>query len=110
MDIVDAQIHLWQAKTPDRPWPPGRAHEAQKPYPMSKETVLFQMDLAGVRRAVLAPPSWKGDRLLLFACAFFPLWLPAELWRSAAQFIPTRNACRSPRRPKRLASLSPLIF
>ena len=62
MDIVDAQIHMWQAEAPDRPWPPGRAAEAQKPYPISKETVLFQMDLAGVRRAVLVPPSWEGDR------------------------------------------------
>ncbi len=62
MDIVDAQIHLWQAEAPDRPWPPGRAHEAQKPYPISKETLLFQMDLAGVRRAILVPPSWEGDR------------------------------------------------
>ena len=62
MDIVDAQIHLWQAEAPDRPWPPGRAHEAQKPYPIGKETLLFQMDLAGVRRAVLVPPSWEGDR------------------------------------------------
>ena len=35
----------------------GRAVEAQKPYPIDKETVLFQMDLAGVRRAVLVPPS-----------------------------------------------------
>ncbi len=35
MDIVDAQIHLWQAEAPDRPWPPGRAHEAQKPYPIT---------------------------------------------------------------------------
>jgi predicted TIM-barrel fold metal-dependent hydrolase len=62
MDIVDAQIHLWQAEAPDRPWPPGRAVEAQKPYPISKEAVLLQMDLAGVRRAVLVPPSWEGDR------------------------------------------------
>jgi L-fuconolactonase len=62
MDIFDAQPHLWQAAGPDRPWPPGRAVEAQKPYPMSKETPLFQMDLAGVRRAVLVPPSWEGDR------------------------------------------------
>ena len=41
------------------PWPPGRA---QKPYPISKEALLFQMDLAGVQRAVLVPPSWEGDR------------------------------------------------
>ena len=53
MDIVDAQIHLWQAEAPDRSWPPGRAVEVQKPYPISKETVFFHMGLAGVRRAVL---------------------------------------------------------
>ena len=62
MNIVDSQVHLWQAESPDRPWPPGRAQDAQKPYPISKETMLFQMDLAGVRRAVIVPPSWEGDR------------------------------------------------
>ncbi len=62
MDIVDSQVHLWGADTPERPWPPGRAQEAQKPYPICKEALLFQMDLAGVRRAVLVPPSWEGDR------------------------------------------------
>ena len=62
MNIVDSQVHMWQAETPDRPWPPGRAQDAQKPYPISKETMLFQMDLAGVRRAVIVPPSWEGDR------------------------------------------------
>ncbi len=53
MDIVDSQVHLWSADSPERPWPPGRAQEAQKPYPM---------DLAGVRRVVIVPPSWEGDR------------------------------------------------
>lgn len=48
MDIVDAQIHLWEVEAPDRLWPPGCAAEVQKPYPMSKETVLFQMDLVCV--------------------------------------------------------------
>jgi predicted TIM-barrel fold metal-dependent hydrolase len=62
MLIADSQVHLWGADTPDRPWPPGRAAEAQKPYPISKETLLFQMDLAGVRRIVIVPPSWEGDR------------------------------------------------
>jgi hypothetical protein len=33
MVIVDPQVHIWGADTPDRPWPPGRAHQAQKPYP-----------------------------------------------------------------------------
>jgi predicted TIM-barrel fold metal-dependent hydrolase len=62
MHIVDSQVHLWGADTPDRPWPPGRANQAQKPYPIDKEALLFQMDLAGVSRIVLVPPSWEGDR------------------------------------------------
>jgi predicted TIM-barrel fold metal-dependent hydrolase len=37
MHIVDSQVHLWAADTPDRPWPPGRAAQAQKPYPVTKE-------------------------------------------------------------------------
>jgi L-fuconolactonase len=62
MDIVDSQVHLWGADTPARPWPPGRTADAQKPYPIPKEALLFQMDLAKVRRMVLVPPSWEGDR------------------------------------------------
>ena len=62
MDIVDSQVHIWGADTADRPWPPGRAAEAQKPYPVGREALLLQMDLAGVRRMVLVPPSWEGER------------------------------------------------
>ena len=62
LEIVDSQVHIWGADTPARPWPPGRAAEAQKPYPIGKEALLFQMDLAGVRRMVLVPPSWEGER------------------------------------------------
>jgi L-fuconolactonase len=74
MHIVDSQVHLWGADTPERPWPPGRATEAQKPYPISKETLLFQMDLAGVRGMVLVPPSWEGERndLALEAARTYP--------------------------------------
>jgi predicted TIM-barrel fold metal-dependent hydrolase len=74
MHIVDSQVHIWAADTPDRPWPPGRASQAQKPYPIDKEAVLFQMDLAGVSRVVLVPPSWEGDRndLALGAARAYP--------------------------------------
>src|SRR5262245_52723688 len=74
MEIVDSQVHLWGADTPERPWPPGRAREAQKPYPVGKEALLLQMDLAGVRRIVLVPPSWEGDRndLALAAAQAYP--------------------------------------
>src|SRR5437764_15097923 len=74
MHIVDSQVHLWGADTPDRPWPPGRANQAQKPYPIGKEALLFQMDLAGVSRVVIVPPSWEGDRndLALAAARQYP--------------------------------------
>ena len=62
MLIADSQVHIWAADTPERPWPPGRAHMAQKPYPFTKDMLLREMDAAGVRRVVLVPPSWEGDR------------------------------------------------
>ena len=60
--VVDAQVHTWGADTPERPWPRGRAHLAQKPYPVTREMILEGMDEAGVDRVVLVPPSWEGDR------------------------------------------------
>ena len=58
--IVDAQVHLWKASTPDRPWLPGRV--AQLPEPFLIEKLVPMMDEAGVGRAVIVPPSWEGDR------------------------------------------------
>jgi len=62
MLVVDAQIHLWGADTPERPWPPGAAARAQKPYPVGKDMALAGMKEAGVDRAVIVPPSWEGER------------------------------------------------
>lgn len=62
MEIIDSQVHVWGADSPERPWPPGRAHEAQRPEPVSHAMVLSEMEAAGVDRAVLVPPSWEGDR------------------------------------------------
>ena len=65
MLIADAQVHIWAADTPERPWPPivdptqSRAH---KPEPITKDDMLREMDAAGVRRAVIAPPVWEGVR------------------------------------------------
>jgi predicted TIM-barrel fold metal-dependent hydrolase len=58
--LVDAQVHLWKAKTPDRPWLPNRI--AQLPEPFLIEQLMPMMDEAGVDRAVIVPPSWEGDR------------------------------------------------
>src|SRR5688572_31709492 len=62
MLIADSQVHLWGANTPARPWPAGRDHEAQKPYPVTKDMLLFEMELAKVNRIVIVPPSWEGDQ------------------------------------------------
>ncbi len=58
--IVDAQVHLWKAETPDWQWVPGR--KPQLPEPFTIERLVPMMDEAGVDRAVIVPPSWPGDR------------------------------------------------
>src|SRR5262245_27272736 len=62
MMIVDSQVHIWAADTPERPWPPGQAARAHLPTPLTAEALLEKMDAAGVGRAILVPPSWEGDR------------------------------------------------
>ena len=60
MLIVDAQVHIWGANTPERPWP--ARHQPHREVPLGKEELLREMDAAGVNRAVIVPPSWEGDR------------------------------------------------
>jgi len=59
--IVDAQIHLWAADRPDRPWPGDRSHP-HRPGSFLTGDALKEMDAAGVTGAVIVPPSWEGDR------------------------------------------------
>jgi len=63
--IIDAQIHLWEAHRPDRPWLPeyigqkiGPAHRAE---PLEAPEMLSLMNAAGVDRAIVVPPSVCGD-------------------------------------------------
>src|SRR5262245_39343016 len=58
--IVDSQVHLWKAESPDWPWIPGM--KPQMPEPFSIEKLVPLMDEAGVDRVVIVPPSWPGDR------------------------------------------------
>ena len=59
MKIVDAQVHIWAANSPERPWPSrAEPHRA----PLGKEELLAEMDKAGVAGVVIVPPSWEGDR------------------------------------------------
>jgi L-fuconolactonase len=60
MQITDAQVHIWAASTPERPWP--ARHQPHRPVPFSKDDLLREMDAAGVHRCVIVPPSWEGER------------------------------------------------
>jgi L-fuconolactonase len=61
MMLVDAQVHIWGADSPARPWPAGGANAAHRPEPVGVAETLRVLDAAGVRRAVIVPPSWEGD-------------------------------------------------
>jgi L-fuconolactonase len=60
MLIVDSQVHVWGANTPERPWP--KRGEAHRPVPISAESLSRDMAAAGVDRTVIVPPMWEGDR------------------------------------------------
>ena len=62
MLIVDSQVHIWGANTPERPWPARQAVKAQRDIPLGKDELLREMDAAGVGRVVIVPPSWEGER------------------------------------------------
>jgi predicted TIM-barrel fold metal-dependent hydrolase len=77
--IVDSQVHIWGADTPERPWPVPPAGLKAVPVhnngiPFTQEHVLGEMNVAGVDRAIIVPPSWEGDRndLALAAAAAHP--------------------------------------
>jgi predicted TIM-barrel fold metal-dependent hydrolase len=59
--IVDAQIHMWPANTPERPWVAGA--QPQLPEPFTIERVVPMIDEAGVDRVVIVPPTLEGERL-----------------------------------------------
>jgi len=74
MFIVDAQVHVWGANTPERPWRPEPRNAAHRAQPFTRQDLLKEMDAAGVSRVVLVPPSMEGDRndLVLEAARLHP--------------------------------------
>ena len=60
LQIVDSQLHIWGANTPERPWP----HQVppHRDVPFSMHDALREMDAAGVQRAIIVPPWWEGER------------------------------------------------
>lgn len=59
--VIDAQIHVWQASTPQRPWP-ADAIEPQRAVPLEVPEVDALMRSAGVTAALLLGPTWEGSR------------------------------------------------
>jgi predicted TIM-barrel fold metal-dependent hydrolase len=62
MTIIDSQVHIWAPETPANPYAKGDASKPHREIPLGHEELLREMDLAGVRRTVLVPPTWEGDR------------------------------------------------
>ncbi|MCC6534586.1 MAG: amidohydrolase [Burkholderiales bacterium] len=66
LPIVDAQVHIWAADTPQRPWPRGQGGLKPLPphraVPISSDSLLREMDALGIDRAFVIPPSWEGER------------------------------------------------
>jgi predicted TIM-barrel fold metal-dependent hydrolase len=58
--ITDAQAHIWDAETPERPWPEG-GHARARSASYSAEELIAEMNRAGIAAAVLVPPSFQGD-------------------------------------------------
>jgi predicted TIM-barrel fold metal-dependent hydrolase len=44
MMIVDSQVHIWAADTPERPWPPGEAARAHTPIPTTNAPDFAKKD------------------------------------------------------------------
>lgn len=58
--ITDAQVHIWNANTPEEPWAANA--ESHLPDPMPAERMLGLMDEAGIDRAVISPAGVAPDR------------------------------------------------
>jgi L-fuconolactonase len=62
MTIIDAQVHIWKAESPDRLYAKEDASKPHRPTPLGYEDLLQEMAAAGVDRVILVPPSWEGYR------------------------------------------------
>lgn len=62
MLIVDSQVHIWAPQTPEKPWATGDAATPHRPEPLGHKELLREMDVAGVYRTIVVPPTWEADR------------------------------------------------
>ena len=61
MLIVDAQVHIWAADTPDRPWPSIGHSYAHRETPLGKDALLREMDAAGVNPVTASRRAGAGS-------------------------------------------------
>lgn len=61
MLIVDSQVHIWAADTPERPWDKGDWTQAKIPV-FGQPELEVQMKSAGIDRVVIVPPTCEGHR------------------------------------------------
>ena len=45
--VVDAQVHMWKASTPDRPWVPGARAQLPEPFTIERLVQLNSVDVEG---------------------------------------------------------------
>jgi predicted TIM-barrel fold metal-dependent hydrolase len=62
MRIIDSQVHVWGADTPERPWPKGGNPTPHREAPWTADELVRDMDIAGVDAAIIVPPGWEGER------------------------------------------------
>lgn len=64
--MIDAHVHVWTLDAARYPWQPTLAHVPIPTAPATAETLIAEMDAAGVSHAVLVQPSvygWNNDYL-----------------------------------------------
>ncbi len=83
--ITDAQVHLWNANTPDDPWEAGA--QAHLPEPMPAERMLKLMDEAGIDRAVISAANVAPNRSS--ACGQAASAKYPKRFRVMGWFVPT---------------------
>lgn len=102
MRITDAQVHVWHAHAPERPWTADGAqyaHRGEQPFPTDE--ILAEMDAVAVDSAFLVSPTWEGYRndVVLQAATDHPdrfaVIAPLDLSRPDAERL--RSWCADPR-------------
>ena len=104
MAIIDAQVHIWAADSPQRPWPSagaGGRTTAVHGASFGADQLIAAMDGSGIDAAVLIPPSWEGERTDLVEAAHLA-------WPERLAFMARLDLADEPRARAEFARISAL--